>query len=161
MQCVFLPANHSGCQDACWSILGVYLYSLSEFPRFIKSIKKQPNPKILKHGGSKCEDVSHETLIFANKCRTVDAFCRGPFRARRPSYYEKICILPQSQECVLRIHRAGAIKIDLQNTFWSRPGLRDPMQHAKICTALWRELNFDPQILKKTISFSLFFVLAP
>ena len=125
-----------------------------------KNYKKQPNPKILKNGGSKSEDVSRETFISAKKCRTVDAFCRGPFRARRLSFHEKTCILPQSQECVLRIHRAGAIKIDLQNTFWSRPGLRDPMQHAKICTALWRELNFDPQILKNH-KFLNVFMLAP
>ena len=111
-------------------------------------------------GGSKSEDVSRETLISAKKCRTVDAFRKRPFRARRPSLYENTLILRQSQVCVLRIHRAGAIKIDLQNSFWSRPGLRDPMQHAKICTALWRELNFDPQILKNNVFLNVC-VLAP
>ena len=96
--------------------------------------------------------VSHETLISANKCRTVDVFCKEQFRARRPSYYEKTLILRQSPECVLRIHRAGAIEMDLQNTFGSRLGFRDsrlgfrdPKQHAKIRTALWRERNVDPQ----------------
>ena len=135
---------------------GIYLCSSPKFPGIMKIIKKQPNPKILKNGGSKCEDVSRETFISAKKCRTVGAFCKGQFRARRPSFYDKTFILRQSQECVLRIHHAGAIKIDLQNTFWSRLGLRDPMQHAKICTALWRELNFDPQILTNHWCFVVF-----
>ena len=138
----------------------VYLCSSFEFPRIMKIIQNQPNPKILKNGGSKSEDVSRETLISAKKCRTVDVFCKEQFRARRPSYYEKTLILRQSQECVLRIHRAGAIKIDLQNTFRSRLGLRDPIQHAKICTAPWREFNFDPQVLKNHF-FSMFLCLHP
>ena len=148
-----LKIANSSCQDAWWSILGVYLCSSFGFPRIMKIIQNQPNPKILKNGGSKSEDVSRKTLISAKKCRTVDVFCKEQFRARRPSYYEKTLILRQSPECVLRIHRAGAIEMDLQNTFGSRLGFRDPKQHANIRTALWRERNFDPQILKHHVFF--------
>ena len=121
-----------------------------------KNIENQDFLKILGNGGGKNGDVSRETYIFQKKCRTVDAFVWSQFCARRPQFWNNMFISRQSHDPDLRFARAGAIKNHLRRPFLSHAGHRDPMQHAKICTALWRELDFDAQILKNHRFFNVF-----
>ena len=109
-------------------------------------------------GVQKCR-ASDAPASFSKKSVVLSTrFFGGPFRARRPSLYEKHLHFT----AVPRPGFANSPRLPYQKSpprsVFESPEPRDPMQHPKICTALWRELNSDPKILKNN-RFSRFLYL--